>query len=41
MGTISYKYGWNPSLDNKIYEPLLVGMTVWAAHVKFFVMKLF
>ena len=21
MGTILYKYGWNRSLDNKIYEP--------------------
>ena len=27
MGTILYKYGWNGSLDNKIYEPLLYGMS--------------
>ena len=41
MGTILYKYEWNRSFDNKIYEPLLDGMSAWATHVKIFVMKLF
>ena len=27
MGTIFYKYGWNRSLDNKIYEPSHDGMS--------------
>ena len=41
MGTILSKYGWNRSLDNTIYEPLLDGMSALAAHVKTFLMKLF
>ena len=36
METILYKYGWNPSLDNEIYESLLDGVSGHIIHTSIF-----